>query len=162
MLQVTVLYRWECLVDRVRYWLRKLPKLLLQLLVKPTICRVVFRLESLNYILLWLSFHAIFISHLCIQFEYELWNGSYEYLSGQDDHLANNYLIITFLSITQTNDDIMFCIGSCYIFNREEKKLADLTDQPPIPDFKSRTNRDLMRIVEDQVSYSSYPLVLGI
>ena len=55
---------------------------------------------------------------------------------------------------------LRFVSGVVMIFNREEKKLADLTDQPPIPDFKSRTNRDLMRIVEDQVSYSSYPLVL--
>ncbi|KAF6037490.1 TMEM232 [Bugula neritina] len=29
---------------------------------------------------------------------------------------------------------------------REEKVLAKLTDEPPIPDFKSRTSRDLMRI----------------
>jgi len=37
------------------------------------------------------------------------------------------------------------------MYNREEKVLAKLTDEPPIPDFKSRTSRDLMRIVEDQV-----------
>ncbi|XP_067942182.1 transmembrane protein 232-like [Watersipora subatra] len=33
---------------------------------------------------------------------------------------------------------------------REESKLAALTDHPPIPDFNSRTSKDLMRIVEDQ------------
>lgn len=41
--------------------------------------------------------------------------------------------------------------------DREEKKIAELTDEQAIPDFKSRTNCDLMRIVEDQVCFTVIP-----